>query len=125
MTVLSGESVDSAEIIELCGGARALYVLVTLLCREQSRITPCALLWQEALSIFEAASKIWQDVPLDGELVALHRRQLERLCDLARDRVALYTVNGAERRALAVRRADISITLPSPSHAVEVRSPTA
>src|SRR5690242_13301621 len=47
LTVRSGEQLRPAEIIELAAGARALFSLVTLLCRRTDQIHDCAALWEE------------------------------------------------------------------------------
>jgi hypothetical protein len=62
LSIRSGQQLDLSEIIALCASAKSLYELVTLLCRQQSRIATCAALWQEAQSVFNSAAQTWQDV---------------------------------------------------------------
>jgi hypothetical protein len=97
LSVQADEAIKAEEIIELAAGARSIYELTTLLCREQTRLTECAKLWQEAREVFETAVRIWEDVPQDGELVTYHRCQLERLYGLALDRCELYNPSATER----------------------------
>jgi hypothetical protein len=108
LSMRSGERLEPGEIIELCAGGRSLHELITLLCREQTRIDRCAALWKEALEAFESASRIWQDVPEDGDLVTYHRQQLERLRELAKDRCKLYQPSTEEWQTfLTLHRASI------------------
>jgi hypothetical protein len=104
ISMRSGDRLETSEIIELAAGAKSLYNTITLLCRQQTRITECAALWKEALGVFEAAAQAWQDVPLDCELLACHRQQLEHLSNLCRDRLTLYQPSSAEWRTFLERR---------------------
>jgi hypothetical protein len=98
LSIRAGDPLAAGELIDLGAGAKSVFSLVALLSRQQTRIAQCAQLWQEALSAFEAAREAWADVAADGEVTRWHRSQLERLCDLAQDRLELYTIDKVDRK---------------------------
>lgn len=97
-SVAVGEPISLSDIVELAATARALYDTVTLASRDFDRMEQCFELWQAASRTFSLLRAAWEMVPADGQLVGLHRAQLERLYELCEDRFALYTSNGPDRR---------------------------
>jgi hypothetical protein len=106
LSVRAGEELESAEIIALAAGTKTLFNLVTLLCREQSRIAECAQLWSEARDCFDTAFNAWHGTILkDKQELLCYLAELSRYAELASERVEFYSPNDAERRARAVRKA--------------------
>lgn len=104
LAVRNGEAPEQAEIIELIAGAQCVFSLVTIFCRQQTRIEDCAALWTEALELYAQALEHWVDVPLSSHTGCLVRA-LERLRERCADRLEVYRPLGADRRALVARRA--------------------
>ena len=52
-----------------------------------------------------AAVEIWEAVPPDGELATVHRRELERLAEICKDRIQFFSVK-PERRDYRQRKLD-------------------
>jgi hypothetical protein len=98
LKVQSGDRLELTELVELAAATRALYNTATLASREFGRMDQCYALWAATAQVFEQLRAAWDSVPADGELVSFHRAQLERLCELALDRVELYRSNGPDRR---------------------------
>jgi hypothetical protein len=99
-SIRAGNIVDPPELINLCAGARCLYGIVTLACRETPHVRDCHRLWTEALEMFRRALAAWEGV--DGDhLVTAYRHQLMRAILLAEDRVRLYSVPESERLSFA------------------------
>jgi hypothetical protein len=106
LTVRSGEQLRPAEIIDLAAGARALFSLVTLLCRRTDQIHDCAALWEETLVCYQRAQAAWADIETQDELLKAYLAQLARSIELAQDRRELYNVEGWERKVLLGQKAD-------------------
>jgi hypothetical protein len=55
LAVQAKSRLEAGELIDLTAGAKALFNLVTLLCREKARIEDCARLWEETRNCFVTA----------------------------------------------------------------------
>jgi len=109
MSIRAGEPVDFSELIELCSGAKTLFSLATLVCRQMPQVRDCHRLWRDVLETFERAQIAWADVSVDNEpVLRFHLGQLSRLLELSRDRIDLYSVSQSEFLEHARRRADTS-----------------
>jgi hypothetical protein len=103
-SVAAGESASLAELLELAASVRSLYNTATLATRGFDFVQPCFALWEETATIFEQLCAAWTDVAEDSEAVIFYRVQLERFCELSRDRLELYS-EGQDRRRLLARKA--------------------
>jgi len=93
----AGEVINSEDIIDLAAEARALHMTLTLYCRGLDKVSECRELWLKAAEFFQAASKVWLNVPCDGELLSYHRALLVHLHEVSVDRVQLYSICAADR----------------------------
>jgi hypothetical protein len=106
LSIRAGDRPRASELLDLVAGAKSVYSLVALLCRGQTRIANCATLWQETLNTFETARQAWDGIAEDGEVtLSWHLGQLERLCELSRDRLELYAIDKVDRERFVRSRA--------------------
>jgi hypothetical protein len=106
LSISAGESVEPSELIELCSGAKTVFSLATLACREHDRVSDCYRMWTDTLEVFQQARAAWADVPMQDPLIRIYVMQLDRLVILSRDRIDLYTISEAERRQYIQLKAD-------------------
>jgi hypothetical protein len=105
LSIRAGEPPQASELIDLAAAAKSVFSLVILVCRQQTRIIQCAQLWEQTLAVFEKARQVWVGVEVETDLIAWYLNQLERFCELSRDRLELYQLEGQDRRRLVVRKA--------------------
>jgi hypothetical protein len=79
-------------------GAEALTVdkLAVMISRRVRTIRAAHEVWLAAHECFEASAKLWNQLPPD-DLLAGHRRLLERLIQSARERCEFYSVTDHDR----------------------------
>jgi hypothetical protein len=108
LSVAAGESPSLQNIVQLSAEMEAIYMLTSLEARGLDLIPQHHELWKRAHDFFAAAVAIWESVPVsaDGELLRAHRRELERLADITKDRVEFYTFSESERRDHRHRKLD-------------------
>jgi hypothetical protein len=106
LSIRAGELPQASELIDLAAAAKSVFNLATLVSRQQTRIAQYAQLWEQTLAAFQTAHKAWEGIDsAQNNLIAWHLSQLERLCVLAQDRLALYTIEDVTRKRLVVRKA--------------------
>ena len=105
MAVEAGEKLSPQTVVQLRAEIEAIYILASLEGRGLDLIEQHKKLWKRTSDFFAAAVEIWEAVPPDGELVSVHRRELERLAEIAKDRVLFYSIDG-ERRDYMRRKAE-------------------
>jgi hypothetical protein len=100
-----GQKLPLEAVVQLRAEIEAVFMLANLERRGLDLVKQHRELWKRTLQFFEAALAIWEGVPPDGELVSTHRRELERLAEIAKDRVLFYSIDG-ERRDYMRRKAE-------------------
>ena len=100
----AGESLSFETIVRLSAEAELIYTLANLEGRHLDLIEQHRALWQRACEFFDAAVSIWASVEADGELLRAHRSELEKLAEIARDRVQFYSIHDIDRRAYRLRK---------------------
>jgi hypothetical protein len=103
--VKNGVPINSAEILSLSAIAEALYVTVAITSRGLGQIRQCFELWRDATALFSELSDSWTDVGSNDPQIRWMRGELQRLEELCRDRVELYSITESDRREFAERRA--------------------
>jgi hypothetical protein len=97
----AGEPPSQTDLIELSSQVRSLYTVITLSCRELRYIDECRLLWSQGAAVFEGLRTAWIETNGNAEMIEMYLRQLERLLELSRDRVGIYSVDQSDRQAYA------------------------
>jgi len=105
MAVEVGEKLSLQTVVQLTAETQAIYVLTSLEGRGLDLVKQHRELWERTSEFFAAEVAIWEAVQPDGELVSVHRRELERLAEIAKDRVLFYSIDG-ERRDYMRRKAE-------------------
>jgi hypothetical protein len=101
----AGQKLSAETVVQLSAETEAVYMLASLEGRGLDLIKQHRELWKRTSEFFDAAVAIWEGVPPDGELVSVHRRELKRLAEIAKDRVLFYSIDG-ERRDYMRRKAE-------------------
>jgi hypothetical protein len=74
--IRTGESVDSAQLLELCSGARTLFSLATLVGRGTDKILDNHHLWADTLETFRKSLAASTQVPTDHDpILRFHLQQ--------------------------------------------------
>jgi len=105
MAVEAGEKLSLQTVVQLTAETQAIYVLTSLEGRGLDLVKQHRELWERTSEFFAAAVAIWEPVAPDGELLSAHRRELERLAEICKDRVEFFTVT-VERRDYRDRKVD-------------------
>jgi hypothetical protein len=91
------------QLLELAASAKALFLLVTLECRQCDRIRDCAELWGGLWKLYEQAANTWEGVCPASDSQA-YLGLLGRLTQIAQARLELYSEEGWERDVLVARK---------------------
>jgi hypothetical protein len=105
MAVEAGEKLSPQTVVQLRAEIEAIYILASLEGRGLDLIEQHKKLWKRTSDFFAAAVEIWEAVPPDGELATVHRRELERLAEICKDRIQFFSVE-PERRDYRQRKLD-------------------
>ena len=106
MAVEAGEKLSLQTVVQLTAETEAIYILASLEGRGLDLIAQHRELWKRTSEFFDAAVAIWEGVPPDGELVSVHRRELQRLAEISKDRIEFYSV-ADERRNYMERKEEL------------------
>ena len=104
MAVVAGERLSLQTVVQLGAEIEAIYILASLEGRGLDLIQQHQELWQRTSDFFAAVVSIWASVEADGELLRAHRSELEKLAEIARDRVQFYSIHDIDRRAYRLRK---------------------
>ena len=109
--ILAGERPSIEILLQL--GAEALTVdkLAVLTARQVGTIQAACDCWRDASAYFQASVDLWHRLPFDNDLLAGHRRLLERLVRSAQERREFYTVTDHDRAVFNAQR-DHGMPLP-------------
>jgi hypothetical protein len=105
MAVEAGEKLSLETVVQLSAEIEAIYMLTGLEGRGLDLVKQHKELWKRTSEFFDVAVAIWEPVAPDGELLSAHRRELERLAEICKDRVEFFTVT-VERRDYRDRKVD-------------------
>ena len=98
LAVEAGEKLSLQTVVQLGAEIETIYILASLESRGLDLIAQHKELWQRTSDFFAAAVSIWASIEADGELLGVHRSELQRLAQMAIDRVEFYTFAESERR---------------------------
>ena len=108
--IMSGERPANEIMLHLAAEVLAVDKLTVLSVRSVDSVQAAHDCWVDACECFSTCADLWERLPHD-DLLAGHRRLLERLIRSAEERREFYTVTDGDRRVYNATR-DFGMPLP-------------
>jgi hypothetical protein len=101
--LMAGETPSAEVLLQLAAEVLTIDKLAVMIGRQVTTIAASHDCWQTACECFETSHELWSRLPHD-DLLAGHRRLLERLVCSAQERCEFYSVSDHDRAAFNAQR---------------------